>query len=136
MSQKSKVPEMPMVQGRFQIKGLTDSYLQVILDRWRPWSETCCVSGFKKRTIEHQLMIEGVIIKVTGGFEVDDIECEVLDFTIARMPPRMKKAIINKYLFRFKNDDAAKALKISISTYKRYINRCREYLLCNMSGKI
>ena len=94
------------------------------------------MSGFKSRTIEHQLMTEGVLVRITGGFVIEDIECEILDSVIARMPQRMKKAIKGKYLFRFRNKDAAYDLKISVSTYKRYIIRCREYLCGKMTEKI
>jgi len=128
---------MPMVKEGVQIKGLNDNYLQVILDRWPIWSQsnTIGVSGFKTRTIEHQLMTEGVLTRITGGFVMEDIECELLDSTIAGMPLRMKKAVKGKYLFNYRNKDAAKDLKISIATYKRYIIRCREYLLNRMGGK-
>ncbi len=138
MSQQLKVPKMSMAQEGVQIKGLTDNYLQIILDRWRSWSQsnTIGVSGFKSRSIEHQLMTEGVLTRITGGFVIEDIECELLDSTIASMPIRMKKAIKGKYLFNFRNKDGAKDLKISVSTYKRFINRCREYLLNEMAGKI
>jgi len=138
MSQQLKVSKMPMVKEGFQIKGLTDNYLQVILERWPIWSQnnTIGVSGFKSRTIEHQLMTEGILTRITGGFVMEDIECELLDSTIASMPVRMKKAVVGKYLRDFRNKDAANDLKISIATYKRYIIRCREYLLTRMAGKI
>jgi Sigma-70, region 4 len=138
MLQKFKVSKMPMDQKRVQIKEMSDNYLIAILERLREWSQnnTIGVKGYKSSTIEHQLMTEGALVKVTGGFVVDDIECEIVDSMIAKMPPRMKKAIKGKYLFNFTNKDAASDLKISISTYKRFIIRCREYLCQRMSGKI
>jgi len=116
---------------------MTDRELQIILDRWREWSQLGIAgsSGYKTRTIEHQLMIEGALTKITGGFVVDDPECELLDSAIATMPIRMKKTIKLKYLFNFTNKDASLALKMTLSTYNRYVVRCRDYLGRALSKK-
>ena len=126
MQQRLKISEMSV--GGIQDKMISDQELQVILCRWREWSQlgVSGSSGYKTRTIEHQLMIEGALTKLTGSMTIEDPECEQLDSAIAKLPKKMKKAMKLKYLFNFTNKDAAKVFGMSLSTYKRYIVRCRE----------
>jgi len=129
MPQRIKISEMPL--GRVQNKMIGDPDLQIILARWREWSQLGVAgsSGYKTRTIEHQLMIEGALTKVTGSLMMEDPECEQLDAAIAKLPDKMKKAIKLKYLFNFTNKDAAQAVRMSLSGYKRFICRCRSSII-------
>lgn len=102
--------------------------LERLLDLWREWSHSAPSGGFKNRTIEHQLMIEGAITRATGSHTLESPDCERLDAAISKMPDRMKKAVKLKYLFGWTNKDAAKAMHVSIPTYKQLTYRCRSWL--------
>ncbi len=107
---------------------MEETELEILLDLWREWASTTPTGGFKKRSIESQLMIEGVITRGTGSHTLESPDCERLDAAIAKMPDKMKKAIKFKYLFGWTNKDAAKAMKMSLPTYKQFTYRCRSWL--------
>ncbi len=109
--------------------------MEKLLDLWREWADACSQGGFKTRTIEHQLMIEGAITRTTGSNTLESPACEQLDAAISKMPDRMKKAVKLKYLFGWTNKDAAKTLKMSISSYKNFTVRCRKWLCNEFSGE-
>lgn len=126
--QRLKVPQVSMVERRIQTKIMDDRELDNLLDRWRDWSSDAAQTGFKTRTIEHQLMIEGAVTRTTGSQVKEDPDCEKLDAAVSAMPTQMHKAVKLKFLFGFTNKDAAEALKMAIPTYKSLIQRCRAWL--------
>jgi len=129
MFQGAKISEMPITGRRIhETKLMEESDLDVLFDRWRDWSSDGAQTGFKTRTIEHQLMIEGAVTRATGSNIKEDPECELLDAAISKMPHQMKKAVKLKFLFGWTNKDAAKALHMAQPTYKQLIQRCRSWL--------
>ena len=130
MSQGLKISTVSGVRSRIQkkVKIMDDRELENLLDRWRDWSSDGARTGFKTRTIEHQLMIEGAVTRTTGSHVKEDPECERLDAAISAMPLNMHKAIKLKYLFGWTNKDAAKVFKMAIPTYNQLMQRCRAWL--------
>lgn len=129
MYSQLKVSSLPMEKERIQPDRLMEEHeIEKLLDLWRDWSHSSQTGGFKSRTIEHQLMIEGAITRATGSHVFESPECERLDSAIAKMPDRMKKAVKLKYLFGWTNKDAAKTMTMSIPAYRQFINRCRSWL--------
>lgn len=129
MQQGLKISIMPDESEGFQGKVMEERELDLLFDRWRAWSHSDNFGiGFKSYVIEHQLMIEGAVTRVTGGTVIEDEECERLDAAISKMPPTMKKAVKLKYLFGWTNKDAAKAMRMAIPTYKQLNQRCRSWL--------
>lgn len=110
------------------LEPVSEQQIEKLLDLWREWSHSSPSGGFKNRTIEHQLMIEGAITKATGSHTMESPACERLDAAIAKMPDRMKKVIKFKYLFGWTNKDAAKAMGIAIPTYKQLAGKSRTWL--------
>ena len=102
--------------------------LDILFDRWRDWSSDGSQTGFKNKTIEYQLMTQGVVTRSTGSNVKEDPECEKLDAAISAMPKQMHKAVKLKFLFGFTNKDASKELKMPLPTYKSLIQRCRAWL--------
>lgn len=122
---------MPMAVKRIQrevVHQVDERELDHLLDRWRDWSSDGFNTGYKTRTIEHQLMIEGAVTRSTGSNVKEDPDCEKLDAAISMMPSNMKRAIKLKYLFGFTNKDAAQTLKLPLPTFKSLIQRCRAWL--------
>lgn len=112
---------------------MDDRELDEVLDRWRKGSALCDNGlGYKRKTIEHTLMVEGMVIRSTGGLAIDDPDCEKIDAIVSKMPTLMKKAIKFKYLFGWRNADAAKVFKMSLSSYKRFIVKCRKIIQSKM----
>jgi len=112
---------------------MNEKELEKLLDLWREWSSSSQTGGFKNRTIEHQLMIEGAITRTTGSHTMESPDCERLDAAISKMPDRMKKAVKLKYLFGFTNKDGAKAMRMPIPTYRKFTDRCRIWLCAKLS---
>ncbi len=132
MQQRAKISIVPESGKRFQNQIMEERELEKLLDLWREWSQSNCTgTGFKNRTIEHQLMIEGAITRATGSHVMESPDCERLDAAISKMPPQMKKVIKLKYLFGFTNKDAAKAMRMTTTPYKNLVSRCRSWL-CGM----
>jgi len=129
MLQRVTVSTVSRIKARISAQRLMDEQtIEKLLDLWREWSSTSSTGGFKNRTIEHQLMIEGAITRATGSHTLESPACERLDAAISKMPDRMKKAVKLKYLFGWTNKDAAKAMKMSIPSYRQFTNRCRSWL--------
>jgi DNA-directed RNA polymerase specialized sigma24 family protein len=127
MFQRSKIS----IVSKFvpvQAKIMEEKELEILFDRWRDWSSDGSQTGFKTRTIEYQLMIEGAVTRSTGSNVKEDPECEKLDAAVSAMPQQMNKAVKLKFLFGFNNKDGAKALKMAVPTYKNLIQRCRSWL--------
>ena len=129
MQQGLKISKMSESQTGLQGQVMDERDLDRLLDRWREWSQSNCTGmGFKNRTIEHQLMIEGAVTRATGSHVIEDPACEILDSAISKMPPQMKKVVKLKYLFGWTNKDAAKVMHMSVPTYKQLSFRCRSWL--------
>lgn len=130
MQSRIIVSTMPQHEVGFQGERIMEEReLERLLDLWREWSQSNCTGmGFKNRTIEHQLMIEGAVTRATGSNVMESPECERLDAAISKMPPQMKKVIKLKYLFGFTNKDAAKTMRMAVPTYKNLTYRCRSWL--------
>jgi len=114
---------------------MDDKELQNLLIRWKIWSKISNnILGFSNSTVEHRLMVGGITDKITGSFENEDSQCEILDCAISKMPVRMKKVIKLKYLFGWLNKDAAKTLNMSLASYKSYLIQSRAWLCGNLSN--
>jgi len=135
MSLRLKVSSLPLDEKWIRDQRVMEEQdLEKLLDLWREWSQSNINgSGFKNRTIEHQLMIEGAVTRATGSHVLESPDCERLDAAISKMPDRMKKAVKLKYLFAWTNKDAAKAMKMSVPTYKQFTTRCRSWLCGKMT---
>lgn len=134
MQQSLQISIVSREVGRIQGKIMGEEELERLLDRWREWSSGGSSGlGFKNRSIEHQLMIEGAITRLTGSNVTEDPECERLDAAISNMPARMHKAVKLKYLFGWTNKDASKAMKMPLPTYKILMVRCRSWLCGRLS---
>lgn len=108
---------------------MDDKELQTLLVRWRIWSQSNYDSlSYSSTSIEYKLMNEGMVIRSTGNITIEDVECESLDHAISKMPKRLKKIIKMKYLFKWLNKDAAKALSISMPSYKDRVVQSRMWL--------
>lgn len=114
---------------------MDDRELQNLLIRWRKWSRTHNALGFKSISVEYRLMREGVTDKVTGSYEIEDIECEILDIAISKMPKSMKKIIKLKYLFGWTNKDAAKTQSMSLASYKTILITSRAWLCGHLTNQ-
>lgn len=134
MQPQLKISVMPMETKRLRPERIMEEHeLETLLDLWRDWSHSTPMGGFKNRTIEHQLMIEGATTRVTGSHSLESPDCERLDAAISKMPDKMKKAVKLKYLFGWTNKEAAKTMRMSIPTYKQFTYRCRSWLCGKMT---
>ena len=134
MQARLKISNLSRERERVQAHIMDERDLEKLLDLWREWSQSNCMgSGFKNRTIEHQLMIEGAVTRATGSHVMESPECERLDAEISTMPPTMKKAVKYKYLFGWTNKDASKKMGMGIDSYKVFMGKCRVWLCAKMT---
>ncbi len=115
------------------VESITEQDLDLLLDRWRAWSQDKDNLGFKSRTIENRLMVEGANSSRGKGETIEDPGCEVLDSVISSMPEKMHKTIKLKYLYGWRNKDTAKKLKMTTSSFKIFLVRCRAWLCGRLS---
>lgn len=74
-------------------------------------------------------MVTGTVIQCSNQEPQDDDTLVFLDGLIARMPKNLKKIIKLKYLFGWRNKDAAHSMNVGLTKYKETVIKARKNLL-------
>jgi len=107
---------------------MIDSELKILLFEWRKWSQISHnMTSFSSTSPIYGLQAGSA--RLTGSFETESIQCELLDKSIAIMPNVMKKTIKLKYLYGWTDKDASSRLKMSSAAYKNHVRLSRMWLL-------
>lgn len=87
--------------------------------------------GYKKQTIEYELMRTGTLIRGTGEYVPPTNEdAERMERIITRMWPEQQEAVKWKYLRVMPNDKArAREMGVATTTYQLYLREAQQFVL-------
>ncbi len=106
-----------------------------LLDRWGIWSRSYHRIGWATTSILGRIAVEGHgaahQTEYAGIPMADDVA--QAEKSIAGMPFSMKRAVKSKYLWRLRDNDAAKRCYCGKTSYRAIIENAKWYLVANIS---
>lgn len=110
------------------------AWVDNVLAQWAEWSRRRDDAGlgYPSQTVEYRLMREGAgaSIRSTAGPRLVDMPevVEKVEAVLVRMPERHRQVVRAKYLSALPDTQAARALGMSLGTYRRAMEQVHWYI--------